>query len=263
VQDLRPISNLLKLRFLGISRTQVSDLSPIVNLVNLAHRQEPVRLASGALQVRTGGVQFQGCPVADKTAALYARLSGPDRTRELLDYLREKEGLPPITQADLEGSADKVPPRLPTQGIGPHFSLQERGLIGFAPPPQLDQHGNEIERLEALHAPLREVAQDLSDGLSRRRNQYPELAIAAQRYFEQVTRDLTAIDFAQLYGSALRLEVAEAVARREIDNGTAPGFDPAEEHALRNVLLLHGPFILASSQGRALLTDAERYPGAQ
>jgi Leucine-rich repeat (LRR) protein len=89
VRDLSPILNLTKLEDLGLDRSKVSDLSPIAGLISLV---------KGAKRANYEGVSFSGCPIRDSTLLELAETSNPRRTIETLNYLRSKQGLPPIDE---------------------------------------------------------------------------------------------------------------------------------------------------------------------
>jgi hypothetical protein len=52
-------------------------------------------------------------------------------------------------------------PEPPSQGPGPHFEINDEGVIVFAPPEALDRQGNNVARLKRLHPTLRDLSADL------------------------------------------------------------------------------------------------------
>ena len=60
-----------------------------------------------------------------------------------------------------------TPPALPAQGVGPHFEVDEKGVIRFAPPEALDRYGNNVRRLRSLHPTICGLSRDLAEALAR------------------------------------------------------------------------------------------------
>lgn len=153
------------------------------------------------------------------------------------------------------------PPKVPPQGLGPHFTLRN-GRLEFAPPQELDQLGNHLPTLQRMHPLLKELAADLVEALSggRRGNiAHSHLHALAQKYNDVVSRDLPEISFAQLFGYGLRLQNAAAAAARAIGDRELPELDDAQRETLDSLLSLHGPFMLATKEGRELIDAAERF----
>jgi hypothetical protein len=59
------------------------------------------------------------------------------------------------------------PPSLPRQGPSPHFIVRDDGRIDFAPADAVDQQGNNIGLLEALHPNLRELSRYVVEALDK------------------------------------------------------------------------------------------------
>jgi Leucine-rich repeat (LRR) protein len=257
VSDLAPLRNLTALTRLNFTDTQVSDLSTVAAFVSLIDgaRRNP----------ETSGLHFYGCPLADMQLLALAALENPERTIRTINYLREQQRLPLINDDRVvdrgNGKDNEIvpPPKLPTQSVGPHYAVRADGVVGFASPEALDREGNNVPRLRSLHEQLKQAARDLVNGLAPRANQHPRVLENARKYLTLIEGELDGIDFARVYGFGLRLELAAEAAKREIGDRIAPSLEDDEYEALESLLLMHGPFILSSAQGRELLADAERY----
>jgi len=151
-----------------------------------------------------------------------------------------------------------TPPEIPSQGPGPHVEIDiESGAIVPAKPESLDSEGNNIARLRAHHPQIRKLAGDLVDAVSA--NEQPELYASASSYFNNVNRDLSDIDFDQLWGEGVFLEeVAAAAARGVTDMRREPLSDIALG-TLNALLKVHGPFVLSSRAGLENLALAKTF----
>ena len=90
-------------------------------------------------------------------------------------------------------------------------------------------------------------------------NEQPELFAAAKSYFDNVNRDLSQIDFERLWGEGVYLEEAEAAAARRINDAMREPLNDAALAALKALLQIHGPFILATKAGLENLAFANAY----
>jgi hypothetical protein len=90
-------------------------------------------------------------------------------------------------------------------------------------------------------------------------NEQPELFAAPKSYFDNVNRDLGQIDFESLWGEGVYLEEAEAAAARRIKDAMREPLNDAALTALKALLQIHGPFILATKAGQENLAFANAY----
>jgi len=273
VSDISPLAKLSELRSLSLRDTRVSDVSGLRNLSLdvLDISGSRVRDLSPLVEQRSliaearrhpeqGGVKFVGCPLDDNVLLTFAGLPNPGRTIDTIGHLRKMANLPALESAAdaFESAPNAGEIDLPAQGIGPHFLIKE-GLISFAPPSALDAAGNHIGRLDQIHPLLTDAASNLVSSISAGNIPHAQLFNISNRYLEAIRRPLQDIQFAQLFGYGLRLQNAAAAARRQIADRDLPELTDAQQEALDSVLDLHGPFILSSAEGSALISDAERY----
>ena len=184
----------------------------------------------------------------------FAPETNPLRTVQTIAYLRKKRGLPSLGQEE-----PNLPPELPVQEPGPYFALSDSGVVTFAPPEDVDQQGNNIAQLRALHPELRELARKLCDVLSRGNMPHADLGERVRSYLSLVDQDLASIPFARLYVEGVRLQNAADAATLKIADKELPAFDASMHELLYSTLALHGSFILATADGTALLLAEERY----
>ena len=121
----------------------------------------------------------------------------------------------------------------------------------------LDAEGNNLARLNAHHPRIVRHAGELLANLGQ--NEQPELFAAAKSYFDNVNRDLNQIDFERLWGEGVYLEEAEAAAARRIKDAMREPLNDAALAALKALLQIHGPFILATKAGLENLAFANAY----
>jgi hypothetical protein len=153
---------------------------------------------------------------------------------------------------------ESPPPEIPPQGPGPHVEIDaETGAVVPAKPESLDAEGNNLARLNAHHPRIVQLAGELLANLGR--NEQPELFAAAKSYFDNVSRDLSQIDFERLWGEGVYLEEAEAAAARRIKDAMREPLNDAALAALKALLQMHGPFILATKAGLENLAFANAY----
>jgi hypothetical protein len=82
---------------------------------------------------------------------------------------------------------------------------------------------------------------------------------ALLRYAHWLDGDVTALDFDVLCGLGGKLQAEEAAAKEAIEDGLEPPFERSEIAALKALLDLHGPFVLATEIGQQFVADAERW----
>ena len=153
--------------------------------------------------------------------------------------------------------AEHTPPEpIPPQGPGPHFTLGPDLRIALAPPAELDAEGNNLRRLREQLPEVRQVADDLAACLNR--NECPELVRNLAAYRAAIDGEPETIAWGVVFSRGIRLDNAAAAARRNIENRLQPPLEDAAQEALDSLLSLHGPMILATAEGRALMADADR-----
>jgi hypothetical protein len=151
---------------------------------------------------------------------------------------------------------EPVPEPIPPQGPGPHFTLGPDLRIALAPPAELDADGNNLRRLREQLPEVREAADDLAGLLNR--NECPELVRNLARYRASLEGEPETIAWGVVYSRGIRLDNAAAAVRRQIEDRLQPPLEDAAQEALDSLLSLHGPMILATAEGRALMSDADR-----
>lgn len=153
----------------------------------------------------------------------------------------------------------RAPPELPSQGIAPHVEIGSDGIIGYSPAEELDQDGNHLPSLRALHPDLQELASELNGDLSRGNIPHAVLGQRVAFYASIVCQDLSLIDFRRLYAAGVRLANAATATYQAISAGDLPPLDFSEREKLESLLMLHGPFILATSTGSMAVEEERRY----
>jgi hypothetical protein len=161
----------------------------------------------------------------------------------------------PVIRRLVEAHAPPEP--IPAQGAGPHFTLSRDLRIALAPPAEIDGDGNDIGRIQQLLPLVRRAADDLAGHLNP--NTQPELARSVADYREAIAGEPQTIGWGMVFGLGVRLENAALAARREIADRLQAPLEDAAEEALDSVLTLHGPMILATTEGRALSDEADRF----
>jgi hypothetical protein len=184
----------------------------------------------------------------------------PARTVDTINYLRSKYGLAPLKMEDLKNKIDvSAPPKLPAQGVGPHFILRDDGILDFAPPSDIDEEGNNIARLRSLHPTLRELAREALELLARGNKPHADLLDRAKKYTTLVDQELEAISFPILFAEGVRIQNATNAAETKIAEGELPPFETGVDEALTSLIHLHGAFILSTAAGIELMAAEERY----
>lgn len=150
------------------------------------------------------------------------------------------------------------PREIPQQGPGPHVEIDvETGAITPAKPESLDREGNNVARLRAHHPQIRKLAGDLVSAVSA--NEQPELFASASSYFDNVNRDLSDIDFDQLWGEGVFLEEVAAAAARGVKDVRREPLGDIALGTLNTLLKVHGPFVLSSRAGLENLALAKAF----
>lgn len=154
--------------------------------------------------------------------------------------------------------AEHTPPDpIPPQGPGPHFTLGPDLRIALAPPAELDADGNNLARISNLLPVVRQAAADLAGHLNP--NTQPEISRTLADYRAAIAGEPETIAWGIVFGLGVRLDNAAAAARRNIEDRLQPPLEDSAQEALDTVLTLHGPMILATAEGRELLSLADEY----
>jgi hypothetical protein len=184
-------------------------------------------------------------------------------TRNVLVWLQtgvDISTLPPQPGEAEHNGVPAGPPPLPPQGAGPHFEIDEAGIVTLAPPEALDREGNHVRQLRSLHPTLRDLSCKLGENLLAGNAPHGRLlGSRVTSYKELVDQDLDKIDFALLYIEGVRLANAEAATSLEIERRELPQLDALAREQLSTILQLHGRFILSTAEGIAAIELEERY----
>lgn len=184
----------------------------------------------------------------------------PSATRNVLMWLRGEIDLSSLPGLVASQDSNFVPPpTLPKQGHGPHFEINDRGVISFAPPQSLDRQGNNVDRLRNLHPSLKLLSTHLASSLGAGNTPHWYLRGRAAAYSKLIDRPLDDVDFNLLYVEGVRLANADAATKAKILEGELPPLDTEVQETVESLLQLHGTFILATSSGMELLADEQRF----
>jgi Leucine-rich repeat (LRR) protein len=211
--------------------------------------------------VRTDGLLLQGNPLPDPYSSLIAD-GQPSATSKVLAWLRgEIEPESPRSapgHLEVSGPAFEAP-ALPSQGVGPHFEVDEKGVIRFAPPEALDRHGNNVRRMRALHPTIRSLSRELSESLGKGNSPHGHLCARIEAYRDLVDQELEAVDFALMYIEGVRVANAERAAVEKINQGELPALELSDREALDTLLQLHANFMMSTTEGIESIAEEERY----
>jgi hypothetical protein len=154
--------------------------------------------------------------------------------------------------------AEHAPPEpIPGQGAGPHFALNPDLKIALAPPTEIDAASNNVSRIRQLLPQVRQAAGDLAGHVSA--NSQPEISRNLSQYREAIAGEPETIAWGTVFGLGVRLENAAIAARRDIANRLQEPLEDTAQEALDSVLILHGPLILATAEGRELSDQADQF----
>ena len=233
------IARLTALKHLDLRENQLTALPRTMGqLLSLE------RAAAADIEPFTEGLFLNGNPLPQPYPSFIAE-DQPSTTRNVLAWLRAEP--------------DPKPPLLPAQGTGPHFAVDAEGVIGFAPPGDLDRQGNNIARLRALHPVLRDMARDLVAALSAGNAPHGYLRARAEAYGALLDPGLEAMNFSRLYAEGVRLATAGHATAAEIAKDELPSLSLEAQEIFDSLLRLHGPFVMATIEGIEAITAEERY----
>jgi len=175
----------------------------------------------------------------------------------LPDELWEK-GAEAVSARIKELIAEHTPPEpIPAQGAGPQFGLNPDLKITLAPPGEFDSDGNNLSRMRQQLPLVRQAGSDLAGVLNP--NSHPVLCRNLTDYLNAIAGEPETISWGTVFGLGVRLDNAAAAARREIADRMRDPLEDAAQEALDSMLMLHGPLILATAEGRELADEADRY----
>jgi hypothetical protein len=255
----REIGQLTRLRELHLDNNHLTTLPPEIGelsaLILLDVESNLLTSLPRELGRLTGlrAIYAAANPLPEPYPELIDRDDAKGTAQRLLPWLRGDHAEP--TRAD-DATADIPPPPLPAQGAGPHFEVDESGVITLAPPEALDRNGNHVGRLQALQPTLRDLSQELFERLSGGNAPYMLLADRVGAYSEIIDGDLSEVNFSLLYIEGIRLANAEVAASKDRE---LPPLDPLTREQLATLLQLHGTFILSTAEGAACIEAEQRY----
>ena len=140
-------------------------------------------------------------------------------------------------------------PPIPNQGTGPHFRINEDGLIDRAPDDVRDSIENEA-RMASLQAGLQAGCDRLlRAGINP--NAFGYLIDDIKAYQDAISPPVQEIQFTDVWRLGLLLHDHADAVSRDVDR-LRPSLEDEQQAALNSLVGLHGPFILSSEDGRAL-----------
>jgi hypothetical protein len=142
-----------------------------------------------------------------------------------------------------------IPPPVPDQGAGPHFRINDDGLIDRAPDDNSDAIENEA-RMTSLQAGLR-AGCSLLLGAGISQNAFGYLINDIEAYQDAISPPIREIQFTDVWRLGLVLQDHADAVSRDVDR-LGPSLEDDQQAALKSLIGLHGPFILSSEEGRAL-----------
>lgn len=200
VTDLAPLANVKSLRHLDISGTKISDISPLKHLTKLdrlnldnslvSDLSPLANLRSLAFSEYWLALTFTGCPINDQELVRLGRARGRSRLLDILNYLRERQNLPPFTSekesvGDQAGLGEQISPlsNVPSPFL---FELSNTGTIVLTSSPAnwpvfptASSQQDHAHRLDVC----RTLAEDLAEEVSSQRYQVRgEYRDGLQRY---------------------------------------------------------------------------------
>jgi hypothetical protein len=149
-------------------------------------------------------------------------------------------------------------PEIPRPGPGPRFQASPGGPIDRAPTSDVDEGGNDIRTINQLKPLVQQCVSALRAGLSR--NEAPHLL----RTVELCEAALNPPkgreeEWGELWGLGVMLQNAASAHERQITHQLLPPMEDTVKAALDSLLALHGPLILATSDGARLSAVAHSF----
>ena len=186
---------------------------------------------------------------ADWRSAAWQLTRSEDIRRQITALARRIKAA--FDQADDDGA----PPKIPEQGPGVRFQINEDGLIDRAQDEPHDPDENEA-RLNSLKAGLIEACDRLLG--SSGHNTLGFVLGTIRAYRSAIDQPLVDVQYTDVWRHGQRLQNLADAATREVDR-LEPSLEDDQHAALNDLLDLHGPFMLSTAEGRALQAMADRY----
>jgi hypothetical protein len=156
----------------------------------------------------------------------------------------------------LEELDDLTP--IPKPGPGPRFQLGEEGPIDRAPASDVDEQGNDVRTINQLKPLVMRCVSELQARLSR--NEFPELIITVEQYGVALNPGPgRGVEWGEVWGLGVMLQNAASSAERRITQRILPPLEDPAKTALDSLLTMHGPLILATSDGSELSAKAQAF----
>jgi hypothetical protein len=149
-------------------------------------------------------------------------------------------------------------PEIPAPGPGPRFQVSESGPIERAPTQGFDESGNDVRTINQLKPLAQKCVLDLRARLSR--NEFPELLGTIEQYDAALNpHSDRRVEWGEVWGLGVLLQNAASAAERKIADRPLPPLEDPAKTALDSLLALHGPLILATSDGAKLSARSQEF----
>jgi len=183
----------------------------------------------------------------DDWRSVAGKLQHEETRRELTDKItRLAETIARLIERD---SSSEKPPPIPKQSTGPHFRINEDGLIDRARDDAPEVIENEA-RMASLQAGLRAGCDRLLvAGISQ--NAFGYLIDDIRAYQDAISPAVRKVQSTDVWRLGLVLQDHADAVGRDVDR-LGPSLEDDQQAALKSLVGLHGPFILSSDEGRAL-----------
>jgi hypothetical protein len=149
-------------------------------------------------------------------------------------------------------------PEIPTPGPGPRYQVSPDGQIDRAPARDLDEQGNDLRTINGLKPLVTRAVSELRARLSP--NEFPELIMIVEQYGAILNPGPgRGVEWGELWGLGVMLQNAASSAERQIALRLLPPLEDPAKSALDSLLTMHGPLILATSEGAELSAKAQAF----
>jgi hypothetical protein len=163
----------------------------------------------------------------------------------------------PNDPPDAASVAESIP-AIPKPGPGPRFQVSDEGPIERAPTSDIDEDGNNVRTINQLKPLVLRCASELRVRLSR--NEFPELLATVEQYGTALNPGSGgAVEWGEVWGLGVMLQNAVSSAERQIAQRLLPPLEDPAKTALDSLLRMHGPLILATSEGAELSAKAQAF----
>lgn len=146
---------------------------------------------------------------------------------------------------------------LPKQSISIHFAIASN-KISSIPSQFFGDDENDYARIRSLQPLVLGFVSSAIRSLERS-DAYRNLLRTVLAYDEECRKSAEEINYAILYAYGLDLRYTYDAVLKDIGRGEIPDLSADQQAPIESLLQLHGPFILASKDGRELVSDADRY----